>query len=177
MRFREKIAEYSEKNFEKLSGELELDETYFGGKKKGKRGRGAHNKVIVFGVLEREGRVYTKVVPNVKAETLMEVIRKKTEKGSVYYTDCFKSYKSLQRYGKHCRINKEKAWAKGPNHINGLEGFWSYAKERFRKYHGVNKQNYVLYLKEMEFRFNNRKTNIFNKIFNINYNQIGTKLH
>jgi len=169
MLFREKIAEHSEKNFQKLSGELEIDETYFGGKRKGKRGRGAFNKVVVFGILERNGRVYTKVVPNVKAETLMQVIRDKTDKGSVYYTDCFKSYKSLRQYGKHNKINHQKTFGKGHNHINGLEGFWSFAKERFHKYHGINKDNYELYLKEMEFRFNNRNITLFNKLLNIVY--------
>jgi transposase len=169
MIFRRKIMEYTEENFQKLSGELELDETYIGGKKKGKRGRGAYNKTCVFGILERNGKVYTKVVPNVKASTLMKEIKTKTEKGSVYYTDCFKSYKSLTRFGKHNRINKEYAWAKGPNHINGIEGFWSFAKERLHKYHGVKHRNYSLYLKELEFRFNNRNTNIFNKLINIIY--------
>jgi len=169
MIFRRKIMKFSEENFRKLSGELELDETYFGGKRKGKRGRGALNKTCVFGILERNGQVYTKVVSDVSAKTLLQVIEDKTEKGSVYYTDCFKSYKSLKRYGKHNRINKEYAWAKGPNHINGIEGFWSFAKERFHKYHGVNQTNYPLYLKELEFRFNNRNTNIFNKLITITY--------
>jgi len=105
MLFSEKIAEHSRKNFKKLSGELEIDETYFGGKRKGKRGRGTFNKVVVFGILERNGRVYTKVAPNVKAETLVQVIRDKTDKGPVYYTDCFKSYESLKQYGKHNKIN------------------------------------------------------------------------
>lgn len=169
MFFREKIAKYSEENFRKLKGELEVDETYFGGKRKGKRGRGAFNKVVVLGVLERNGKVYTTVVPDVKAETLMQEIRDKTEKGSVYYTDCFKSYKSLKRYGKHCRVNKEYSYAKGRNHINGIEGFWSFAKERFHKYHGISKDNYELYLKEMEFRFNNRNSDLFKKMINIIY--------
>lgn len=169
MFFREKIAEYEEKTFRKLSGELEIDETYFGGKRKGKRGRGAHNKAIVLGVLERNGKVYTTVVPDVSAETLMAEIQAKTEKGSVFYTDCFKSYGSLQRYGKHSRINHEKAYGRGRTHINGLEGFWSFAKERFHKYHGINRENYPLYLKEMEFRFNNRNADIFKKLFTIIY--------
>jgi len=175
MSFRERIARYSVENFRKLSGELEIDETYFGGKRKGPRGRGARNKVVVFGILERNGKVYTTTVPDVTAPTLMAEIEAKTEKGSVYYTDCFKSYKSLKQYGKHCKINKEKAFAKGRNHVNGLEGFWSFAKERFHKYHGIKKQNYPLYLKEMEFRFNNRNTNIFNKLITIIYTKFGTK--
>ena len=76
--------------------------------------------MVVLGILERNGKVYTAIVPDVSAETLMAEIRNKTEKGSVYYTDCFKSYKSLKRYGKHRRINKEHAYAKGRNHINGM---------------------------------------------------------
>ena len=169
MFFRKKIAEHLEENFRKLSGEVEIDETYFGGKRKGKRGRGALNKVVVFGILERNGKVYTTVVSDVSAETLMNEIKAKTEKGSVFYTDCFKSYKSLKQFGKHHRINKEYAFAKGRTHINGLEGFWSFAKERFHKYHGINKQNYPLYLKEMEFRFNNRNSDVFKKMFEIIY--------
>ena len=86
MLFREKIAEYSEENFRKLRGELEIDETYFGGKRKGKRGRGAFNKVVVFGILERNGKVYTTVIPDVSASTLMSEIEAAYER---QYT-CFK---------------------------------------------------------------------------------------
>ena len=169
MLFRKKISEYLDSDFKKLSGELEVDESYFGGKRKGKRGRGAFNKVVVLGILERNGKVYTAIVPDVSAETLMTEIRNKTEKGSVYYTDCFKSYKSLKRYGKHRKINKEHAYAKGRNHINGIESFWAFAKERFHKYHGIRKDNYPLYLKEMEFRFNYRNKDLFKYLFEIIY--------
>ncbi|MFH1471496.1 MAG: IS1595 family transposase [Nanoarchaeota archaeon] len=174
MDFRKIIAEFSEKELTNLKGELELDESYFGGKKKGKRGRGAYNKAIVFGILERNGKVYTKVVPDVSKETLMSEIENKTEKGSVFYTDCFKSYKSLKQYGKHLKINKEFAFAKGRNHINGIEGFWSYAKERFHKYHGINKENYPFYLKEMEFRYNHRNEDLYELLFNIIFRRFGT---
>lgn len=167
MKFRQKITEYLDEQFTKLRGELELDETYFGGKRKGKRGRGAYNKAIVFGILERNGKVYTRVVPNVTAKTLMDEIKAKTNKGSVFYTDCFKSYNSLKQYGKHLRINKKYAYARGRTHVNGMEGFWSYAKERFHKYHGISMANYPLYLKEMEFRYNHRNADVFKLLVNI----------
>ena len=69
----------------KLSGEIEMDESYFGGARKGQRGRGARGKSIVFGLLERDGRVYTKVVESVSAQTLMTHIENHTRKGSVYF--------------------------------------------------------------------------------------------
>jgi transposase len=116
----------------KLSGEIELDEAYFGGRRKGHRGRGAAGKSIVFGLLERDGRVYTKVVDVVSKEVLMDIIRRKSRKGSVYYTDQFRSYNSLKRYGKHYTLHHTKTFVrkgrKRSVHINGIEGFWSFAK-------------------------------------------------
>mgnify|MGYP001611475925 FL=1 len=168
MQFRKLIAVYCNNEARKLNGEIEIDESYFGGKRKGNRGRGANNKAIVFGILERKGKVYTKIVENVSKETLMKEIENKTLKGSVFYTDGWKSYNSLEQYGKHNIIkHDENKFADNHNHINGIEGFWSYAKERFHKYHGINKTNYPLYLKEMEFRFNHRNENVFNLLFDI----------
>jgi transposase len=167
MQFRKFIIEYCNAEAKRLNGEIEMDESYFGGKRKGKRGRGANNKAIVFGILERKGKVHVVVVENVQAKTLMEKIKQKTRKGSVFHTDTFKSYNDLKQFGKHNKINHKKEFAKEKNHINGIEGFWSYAKERFHKYHGINKQNYPFYLKEMEFRYNNRNENLFKLLFDI----------
>ena len=168
MKFRRNIFDYSEQQVKKMNGELELDESYFGGKRKGNRGRGAQNKTIVFGILERKGQVYTKIVENVSKETLMEEIKNKTKKGSVFYTDGWRSYNDLKQFGKHNIIKHDKdQFADGHNHINGIEGFWSYSKERFHKYHGINHKNYPLYLKEMEFRFNHRNESIFNLLFDV----------
>ena len=168
MQFRKSIAEICNVEEKKLNGELEIDESYFGGKRKGNRGRGAKNKTIVFGILERNGTIYTKIVENVSAETLMNEIKNKTKKGSVFFTDGWKSYASLEQYGKHNVIrHDENKFANEKNHINGIEGFWSFAKERFHKYHGINKNNYPFYLKEMEFRFNHRNESIFNLLFDI----------
>jgi transposase len=168
MQFRRKIAEYCNQDAKKSKGKFELDESYFGGKRKGQRGRGAKNKAIVFGILERKGKVHTVIVKDVSAETLMSEIKNKTNKGSVFYTDGWKSYNSLEQYGKHNVINHDKELVdKNHNHINGIEGFWSFAKERFHKYHGIDKQNYPFYVKEMEFRFNHRNESVFNLLFEI----------
>ena len=167
MQFRKLIAEYCNKEAKKLNGELEIDESYFGGKRKGQRGRGAKNKAIVFGILERRGKIYTKIVENVSAEMLMNEIKNKTKKGSVFYTDGWKSYASLEQYGKHNVIDHDKELVNNHNHINGIEGFWSFAKERFHKYHGISKTNYPLYIKEMEFRFNHRNENVYKLLVDI----------
>ena len=150
----------------KLSGEIEMDESYFGGRRKGQRGRGAKGKSIVFGLLERDGVVYTRVVEGVSADELMEVIRKKTRKGSVYFTDKFRSYNSLKRWGKHHKVNHSKNMVdkKTKNHINGIEGFWSFAKHILYNYRGVSKYHFPMYLKEVEYRYNHRRDNLF-KLF------------
>ena len=164
-KLREALYHIAELEGGKLKGEIEIDEAYFGGRRKGKRGRGAAGKSIVFGLLEREGRVYTKVVTNVTALELMAHIRLHTRKGSVYYTDTFRSYNSLKRLGKHHRLNHSKAFAyRGKNHINGIEGFWSYAKHILYNYRGVSKYHFPMYLKEVEYRYNHRQDNLF-KLF------------
>jgi len=150
-----------------LGGEIELDESYFGGKRKGKRGRGAAGKVPVFGILERDGVVQVTVVPDVSAETLLGLTVKKVRRGSVVYTDKFKSYDSLMFCGyRHLSVDHQKRFSSGKAYINGLEGFWSWASERFIKHHGVSKEHFPLYLKDLEFRYNNRHSDIFDKIAN-----------
>ena len=139
-----------------MAGEIELDECYFGGRRKGNRGRGATGKVPVFGILERNGKVL------VTAETLIGLTVKTVRNGSIVYTDKFRSYDSLMFCGyRHLKIDHSKRFTSGKVYINGLEGFWSWAKKRLIKHHGVSKQNSPLYLKELEFRYNNRHTDIF----------------
>ena len=105
-----------------FDGAVELDESYFGGVRKGKRGRGAAGKVAVFGVLKRGGKVYTKVVINTKTETLMPLITRKIAPDSVVYTDGYRSYNALDVSDfYHQRINHSKLFATGKNHINGIE--------------------------------------------------------
>ena len=146
-----------------LTGEIELDEAYFGGRRKGNRGRGAAGKVPVFGILERDGIVRVEVVKDVSAKTLLNLTIKTVRRGSIIYTDKFRSYDALMCCGyRHLKIDHLRKFSTGKVYINGLEGFWSYAKERLIKHHGVSKEKFPLYLKEMEFRYNNRNADIFN---------------
>jgi transposase len=167
--FRQEIVQFLAEKKPQLSGEIECDESYFGGKQKGHRGLGASGKVIVFGMLERQGRILTTIVDNVSARTLLKHIKTQAVKGSVFYTDRFRSYKSLQRYGRHIQVDHSATFASGVNHINGLEGFWSFAKERLLKYHGISKKHFLFYLKEMEFRYNYRKENLYQLLLKIHF--------
>jgi transposase len=138
-----------------FDGAVELDESYFGGTRKGKRGRGAAGKVAVFGILKRGGKVFTKVANDTKAVTLMPLIAKKVAPDSIVYTDCYRSYNALDVSDfHHHRINHSALFATVKNHINGIENFWNQAKRVLRKYNGIPKESFPLFLKECEFRFN-----------------------
>ena len=126
-----------------LCGEVEADESYFGGVRKGKRGRGAAGKVAVFGLLKRGGKVYTAIVPNAKTETLLPIIQEKVEPDSIVYTDTFRAYNALDVSDfHHRRINHSKLFADNRNHINGIENFWNQAKRHMRKYNGIKSDNF-----------------------------------
>ena len=138
-----------------LSGEVEADESYFGGVRKGKRGRGAAGKVAVFGLLKRGGKVFTVVVPNAKAETLLPIIEEKVTPDSIVFTDSFKAYNALDVTAfRHVRINHSKSFADRGNHINGIENFWNQAKRHLRRFNGIKSENFHWFLKECEWRFN-----------------------
>lgn len=136
-------------------GEIEVDESYFGGRRKGKRGRGAAGKVPVFGILKRGGRVYTKVIPDVRSTTLMRILEQKIVPDSIVFTDSLGSYNVLDVSDfHHVRINHSELFAEGRNHINGIENFWNQAKRHLRKFNGIPKEQFGLFLKECEWRFN-----------------------
>lgn len=155
-RLRELISYHSEQEaHEFFDGEIEVDESYFGGHRKGKRGRGAAGKVPVFGLLKRGGKVYTKIIPDAKSSTLMPIIQRKVIPDSIVYSDCWRGYNVLDVSDfHHYRINHSKLFADKHNHINGIENFWNQAKRHMRKFNGVPKENFGLYLKECEWRFN-----------------------
>ena len=138
-----------------LEGEIEADESYFGGQRKGKRGRGAAGKVPVFGLLKRNGKVYVVMIPDSRSQTLIPIIREKVKPDSIIYTDAYKSYDVLDfSEFKHYRINHSQRFADRMNHINGIENFWSQAKRHLRQFNGIPRSHFHLFLKECEWRFN-----------------------
>ena len=145
---------------EKLLGVVEVDESFFGpARVRGrpgprKRGRGTL-KQPVFGIYERNGSVYTELVPDCSAKSLQSIIRGKVSPESVIHSDGWRGYDGLVDvgYDKHFRINKTKYFAEKTVHINGIEAFWSFTKRRLSKFNGV-KKNFELHLKECEWRYN-----------------------
>jgi transposase len=105
-----------------IEGEVEADESYFGGARKGTRGRGAAGKVPVFGLLKRGGKVYACMIPDASSNTLMSIIRKKVRPDSVVFTDCWTAYNALDvSEFKHERVNHSEEYVNGNNHINGID--------------------------------------------------------
>jgi len=133
--FREAIYTHSLVEMRKISkGEFEVDESYFGAKRiRGKRGRGAAGKTPVFGLLKRDGKVFVSVVQNCSKEQLMPIIKGKVLSGSTIYSDGWKAYDGLILNGyDHYRIfHSHNEFARGKNHVNGIEVFWSFAKRSF----------------------------------------------
>lgn len=138
-----------------IEGEIEFDESYFGGHRKGKRGRGAAEKVAVFGILKRGGRVYTKMILDSRRTTHSHH-QGQGRAGFHRPFRLFPAYDVLDVAGfRHHRINHQKSFVIGPgSHINGIENFWSQAKRHLRRYNGIPRHHFHLFLKECEWRFN-----------------------
>jgi transposase-like protein len=152
-------------NFEMLQGHVELDEAYVGGHRAGKRGRGAAGKTIVMGLKERGGNITTEVIPNVKTETLKDVVVRTVEKGSIVSTDELPAYNLLENDGyKHGAVNHgRKEWQyydyrhDAFHHTNSVESFWKLFKASIRGTHIHVSQKYMQrYLNEFTFRSNHR---------------------
>ena len=144
-----------------LDGDIEADETYVGGRTTGgKRGRGAPNKTVVFGMLERDGDVMASVVPNVRKTTLQPIIKGNVVKGSTVHTDELKSYSGLSKAGfEHETVNHGAGeYVDGDSHVNGIEGFWARLKLSIRGTHvHVSRKHLQKYVKEFEYRYNRRQ--------------------
>jgi transposase len=164
LKIRERIAEECERASPFSRCEVEVDESYFGARRvRGKRGRGASGKTIVFGIFKRNGSVYTEIVPDCKKATLQAIIRGRVSLGAVINSDGWRGYDGLVDvgYAKHYRVNHgDNEFARGNHHVNGIESFWSYAKRRLQKFNGVPNRTFYLHLKECEYRFNNRNKDL-----------------
>ena len=145
-----------------LSNAVEVDETYYGAPRSGKRGRGAENKTIVAGAAERQGSIKTEVVPNVRRDTLENFIHENVEPNSTIYTDELKSYNHLKYQGfHHEQVNHSaKLYVIGDAHTNSIEGFWSLTKGGLRGvYRGRVTPKYLQqYFNEYSFRYNRRNS-------------------
>ena len=154
-------------------GEVEADESYFGGVRHGKRGRGAEGKVAVVGIVQRRGKLMATTVPNVKRSTLIPLITKNVAFDAVLYTDEFPSYDHITRFGyKHKRImHSAKVYVNGQVHTNNIENFWSLIKRGISgAYHAVSPKYLQSYLNEYAFRYNHR--NDETPMFELFLNQI-----
>jgi transposase-like protein len=153
----------------KLSGEVEADETFIGGKARNMHkkvherrisgmGQSAKDKTIVMGVLERGGKVRTQLIPDRRNYTLQPVVRKHVEPGATLYTDEMGGYKGLGDDYLHQIINHAVEYVNGRVHTNGLENFWSLLKRGINgTYVSIEPFHLFRYLDEQSFRFNNRK--------------------
>jgi transposase-like protein len=192
---RRAIAFYEDRSISLLDGEVEVDESYFGPRLANRRradrrklrksgqvlsGRGAHrHKQAVFGIYERtDGIVYVQPVPSVSKRTLQSIIHQKVTIETTIYSDAWPAYEGLAaNYAGHETVSHGTSeWVRGTATINGIEGFWAYAKERLLKHHGVSPNHFLLYLKEMEYRFNHRhlaSTDFVNHLVQVLLSPIG----
>jgi transposase len=166
---RKRVAAYCEEQ-SPFCGTVEVDESLFGARRvKGKRGRGAYGKTTVFGIYERNGHVYTEVVPDCSKATLQAIIRGKVALETVINSDGWKGYNGLVDIGYgHFRVDHSKdEFAKGSTHVNGIEGFWGIAKVRLAKFRGMHPNTFYLHLKETEFRYNHRNDNLYRIVLSL----------
>lgn len=149
-----------ERHQEKIANGVEIDESYFGPRRqRGKRGRGATGKIVVLGLLKRNGNVYAQIIPDASRQEILPIIRATVRSGADIYTDGWRSYDALAVYGyNHKKVNHQKnEFAREDVHINGVESFWSWTKRRLNKFNGIAKSLFGRNLLESEWRFNHRR--------------------
>jgi transposase-like protein len=155
------------KSFAKLSGSVEVDESFIGGRARNMhadrrarkiRGTGPEGKAIVAAVLERGGKVHATVVPKRRKEQLHALVHENVEAGSALYSDALKSYDGLSDKFVHQVIDHAEAYVDGQVHTNGLENFWSLLKRGINgTYVSVEPYHLFRYVDEQAYRFNHRK--------------------
>jgi transposase len=163
-RMMHQIRKLMEQDSNSFTGITEADETYVGGKRRGKRGRGASGKTPVFGLSNRDtGKVFAKAVPNVRSSTVMPLIRQNVQIGSTVMTDEFTIYNTSKKNGyKHKRVNHGKGqYVRGDVSTNQIEGFWSQLKRSIDgTHHAVSGKLLQRYVDEHAFRWNHRSDQV-----------------
>jgi transposase-like protein len=149
----------NEVNKTKLTGTVEVDETYVGGKYDKRRKRGPWEKNAVIGLLQRDGRFEARCIPTAGARVLQGVVNERVDKSATVMTDEYAAYKGLDKTFKHESINHRKEeWVRGDVYTNGVESAWSLFKRSIvGAYHQVSAKHLDSYLQEFEWRFNGRK--------------------
>lgn len=153
---RKLFAEEIEQPFENT---VEVDETYVGGSRRGKRGRGAEGKAPVIGIVERQGKVKAKVSLDTKADTILPMIEETVKPEGRVITDDYRSYNRVSLHGfKHDKIkHSTKRYVDGDIHTNTIEGFWGQLKRGLNgTYHSVSTKYLQHYVNEFSFRYNHR---------------------
>ena len=163
-RLRLRILELTVEEARPFAGEVEIDESYFGARRvRGKRGRGAGGKTPGVGLRKRGGKVFTEIVENCSKQALMPIIKGQVLSEATIYTDGWKSDDGLVLGGyKHHRIHHhQNQFARGKNHVNGIESFWSFTKLRLSKLRGIRAEYFIIHLKESEWRWHHRHDNLY----------------
>jgi transposase len=162
------IRDILSENHDPFKGNVEMDESYYGGEEKnkhaskrtkGNQGRSTKTKTAVFGTVERGGKLEVHAVQNVQAKTILPIVADNVEKGAQVYTDEFNVYEALPAMGyKHGIVpHADKVYVLGDAHTNTIEGFWSQSKNGIRGvYHAVSAKYLQHYLDEYAFRYNHR---------------------
>jgi transposase-like protein len=143
-----------------LSGHTEVDEAYIGGKddQRGRPGKDS-NKTAVLGMVQRNGKVITKVVENAQGATLLPIVEDNIEEGSTISTDEYRAYKALRDmgYDHGSVVHSAEQWVSGKHHTNTMEGYWAHLKKAISSTHiAVSKKHLQKYLGEFEYRYNTR---------------------
>ena len=137
-------------------GEVEVHGSTFGRLRKGSKGRAAEASTPVFGLLTRGGKVHTVMVPDTLEATLLPILRKRINPDALVYTSAIQVSDALDRLGvRHRKVDKHDRFAPGPAHLNGIENFWNQAKRHLRRFNGIPKEHFPLFLRECQWRFNN----------------------
>jgi transposase-like protein len=165
------MAQDSERRSPLSAGEVEVYECYFGERRvRGKRGRGASGKTIVFGLLKRDGKIYKEIMPACKKPLPRPffAVAWLQRVWSTLMVGVAMMASFDVGYSKHFRVEHgAKVFAGSTQHISGIDSFWRYAKRRIQKFTGVSAHTFYLHLKYSEWRFNNRSKNLYQELLTL----------